>query len=95
MKKDISPTDQDGHSRGHIKQVKRKAEQLCLIIMCAIFVQIMAAIIVSLFQLIDGACTAIPSTMLYSLERGSEGMSMSLEVATWARKLPQKCSICW
>ena len=49
----------------------------------------MAAIIVSLWQLIDGTSAALPSTILYSLERGTEEMSMSLQEATTARKLYQ------
>ena len=48
--------------------------------------QILAANIVCLAELIYGSCNAIPSTMLYSFERGSEGISMSLEEASWARK---------
>ena len=49
-------------------------------------VQILAALIVSLWQLIDGSCASVPSTILYSLERGSEGITMSMENATFARK---------
>ena len=55
--------------------------------MCTIFAQIVAVQIVSLWHLNIGSCAAIPSTILYSLERGSEGLSMSLEEATLARKL--------
>ena len=49
--------------------------------------QIVAAVIVSLWQLIDGTCAALPSTILYSLETGSDEISMSLQEATSARKL--------
>ena len=48
--------------------------------------QVMAAIIVSFSQLNDGASAALPSTLLYSLERGTEEISMSLQEATTARK---------
>ena len=56
---------------------------------CNLSVQIVATLIFSLFQLIIGSCSAIPSTILYSLERGSEGMRLSLEDAALARKLSQ------
>ena len=94
MEKDIYPTDQDGQSRGHVNQVKSKYEQLGQIVIGVIFLQIVAAIIVSLFQLVGASCNAIPSTILYSLERGSEGISMSLEDATLARKLLQQYCSC-
>ena len=55
--------------------------------MCTIFIQILAVQIVSLWHLNVGCIVAIPSTILYSLERGSEGLSMSLEDAALARKL--------
>ena len=57
------------------------------ILICIICVQILAALIVSLWQLIDGSCASIAATILYSWDRGSEEMSMSLEVAVLARKL--------
>ena len=87
MEKDFPASDQYDHSRGCMKQVREKDQQITIFVMCAIFVQIVATIMFSLFQLINGSCTAIPSTILYSLERGSEGISMSLEDAALARKL--------
>ena len=52
--------------------------------------QILAANIICLVELIYGACNATPSTLLYSFEKGSEGISMSLEEASWARKYTNK-----
>ena len=47
----------------------------------------MATLIVTLWHLNDGACVSISSTILYSLERGSEGITMSLDEATLVREL--------
>ena len=48
--------------------------------------QVVATLFVSLWHLNDGACVSISSTILYSLERGSEGIRMSLDEATLVRK---------
>ena len=70
-----------------MNQVKGKSNTTEPNLICTIFTQTVAVNIVCLWHLILGACAAIPSTILYSLERGSEGLSMSLEKATLARKL--------
>lgn len=58
--------------------------------------QILAANIISLMLLIYGCCNGIYSTLLYSFEKGSEGISMPLEDASWACKsllLKQKFTV--
>ena len=47
----------------------------------------MAAVLVSLLLLIGGACSTIASTLIYSLERGSEGINLSFDEAALAGKL--------
>ena len=49
--------------------------------------QLMATILVSLWQLVDGACISILSTVMYSFERGSEGVKVSLDEGTLAREI--------
>ena len=58
-------------------------------IVIAFFMQVVATIIVTLWHLNDGACVSISSTILYSLEKGTEGIKMSLDEATLVRKFTQ------
>ena len=51
--------------------------------------QVEASIFILLWNLIDVAWFSISSTILYSLERGSEGIQVSIDEATLARKLAQ------
>ena len=59
-------------------------------IMIAFDMQVVATIIVTLWHLNDGACVSISSTILYSLEKGTEGIKMSLDEATLVRKFTQQ-----
>ena len=52
-------------------------------------IQVMGTLLVTLWHLNDGACVSISSTILYSLERGSEGIKESLEEAILVRTLFQ------
>ena len=52
-------------------------------------IQVMGTLVVTLWHLNDGACVSISSTILYSLERGSEGIKESLEEAILVRTLFQ------
>ena len=49
--------------------------------------QVVATFFVTLWHLNDGACVSISSTILYSLERGSEGIMVSLDEATLVREI--------
>ena len=51
-----------------------------------IFLKILAALLVSILLLIGGAGSTIGSTLIYSLERGSEGISMPFDEASLAGK---------
>ena len=86
MEENIPLNEDNGPSRGYMKQVKTIIDQSSMSAACFIALQIVAAVTVSLFQLINASCTAIPSTLLYSLERGSEGITISLKVAALARR---------
>ena len=52
-------------------------------------IQVMGTLLVTFWHLNDGACVSISSTILYSLERGSEGIKESLEEAILIRTLSQ------
>ena len=52
-------------------------------------IQVMGTLLVTLWHFNDGACVSISSTILYSLERGSEGIKESLEEAILIRTLSQ------
>ena len=56
---------------------------------CNRLIQVMGTLVVTLWHLNDGACVSISSTILYSLERGSEGIKESLEEAILVRTLFQ------
>ena len=56
---------------------------------CNGLIQVMGTLLVTLWHLNDGACVSISSTILYSLERGSEGIKESLEEAILIRTLSQ------
>ena len=55
--------------------------------MITFFLKILAAVLVSLLLLIGGAGSTIGSTLIYSLERGSEGIRMPFDEASLAGKL--------
>ena len=53
-----------------------------------VYTQVVATIITSLWQLIESASVANLSTVIYSAERGYEGITVSLDEGTLARESP-------
>ena len=78
-------SEQDPSSKGSVRQVN-EVFNMRQVLIFTLSPQIFTALAVSMWQLIDGSCASIASTILYSWNEESENMTMSLEVAAFARE---------